>query len=188
MLQKIVGGREEQRRRNTAPWTADEAYGCHAVPCVIKTPRPQTKTLARKLYYLDREQRRLFRKFLRNARRHYRFLQDIGVRKRDVSRVELQVMLVGGVTREANWAVGFEYGQLMTRLLRLQFVSLEEEVAGEGEEAELRRSGLVKLARHCTHFVDEGNERWRPIGEFVSLKVWRKDWSSRVLEQYLGQS
>lgn len=69
----------------------------------------------------------------------------------------------------------------------MQFLGLEEEVSGGRREGELRRKGLVNLARHCTHEEVEGNERWRPIGEAVSEEVWRRDWSSGTLEQYLDR-
>lgn len=145
--------------------------------------------LARKLYTFDTAQRRLFKRFLRGAQRYYGYLRDIGVRKREVGRVEVQVLLAGSVgVGQGNWAVGFGYGELETRRLRVQFLGLEEEVWSEGREGELRRKGLVNLKRHCTHEEEEGDERWRPIGEAVSEEVWMRAWSSRTLEQYLIQS
>lgn len=190
MLQKLVGPRSDRSRRvDGSHWTADEVYNAYITPCVIKTPRPRTKVLARKLYTFDTAQRRLFKRFLRGAQRYYGYLRDIGVRKREVGRVEVQVLLAGSVgVGHGNWAVGFGYGELETRRLRVQFLGLEEEVWSEGREGELRRKGLVNLKRHCTHEEEEGDERWRPIGEAVSEEVWMRAWSSRTLEQYLIQS
>lgn len=120
-------------------------------------------------------------KFLVHARRHYGFLQDIGVRKSDAGRVELTIMLKGDALRTGFWAVAFYERCLGTEMLRVQFVTLEEEMFGDkgAEQVAARWKGVRALEVHLRRGMG-ARGRWperRIIGESVSAEEWEREWA-----------
>ena len=149
---------------------------------MIKAPRAQTKVAAQELRKLDAAQLAGYLRFVEHARKHYQFLQDVGVRKNDVERVELLVLLKGDALRTYDWAVGFRERCLGTEMLRVQFAALEEEVAGCETEAQTgaRVAGIVKLAKNLARNMG-ARGRWPLMRKVfrgdMGAEEWDKEWA-----------
>jgi hypothetical protein len=175
-LQTLVGRRSDDVPDYQPSCRTEEVYARHDKPCVIKAMKSHTKKVDWKLRNMKPSQHFVFNKFLKHAQRHYRFLEEIGVRKQDPSRVELQLLLAGD-TNGILLSNMYSPRRMRPSELKTQVLTLETEINCLSEIG-YRRREAVRLFQRLWMVAESNNwSSWMPFGDAVKQVDWSQHWS-----------
>jgi hypothetical protein len=175
-LQTIVGRRSDDVPDYQPNCRTKEVYARYDTPCVIKTIKSQTKKVDWTLRHMKSSQRFVFNKFLKHAQRHYRFLEEIGVRKRDPSRVELQLLLAGDTNGRISHHM-HNFRHMRPSELKIRVLTLDTEINCPSEIGHRRREAMWLFQRLGIDAEINDWLDWIPFSDAVKQADWNQHWS-----------